>query len=828
MKRLFIICLIVLTFRGYIVAQQINSESHILFNIEDIDNYSPAILPYLVDYFYHIAQEECVNGQITTAITYSKKALYIIKERLKSSHPKYIALIRILALSLDRIGDYDHGLKYHLLEAEYIKNIGGEDILDYAYSQMNLALCYCGMRDFKNALIAYNIAIPIIKSILGDNDIVYAIALGNFAVCLCESADYVKATEYYEQALAIYKNKACEDFYYGNLCCNLAYCHYRQGDYNAAINLCEYGLNIISKNCGDMNEAYINHQWNLSMYYYTSKNIVELIRSWSRSLKTTRHYATQQLSYGLMTSDQRNAFWERTILDLDKYNSIFSNYLADSLNKDLTQKGQFLYDLFTGLSYNSLLVYKGGFLRLDMSITKSIRESGLESVYNSVQNETSNIKDSLVSRSDIHNNDILNSKNYLWETSFLKIKWRHVQNKLEKKDVAVEILAANEYIDKKKPQYYAALVLRKGWNAPKFIKLYKTNELSTYFAKGPDAYRDENSSKLYYQIWSKLEPYINEDDNIYFSPSGLLHQINVEVLKDATGRQANEKYNLFRVSSTRELCMKKSVSQWKTAALYGDLVYDVDSTMMLAQSRAYLPEESNNDTASRGFVPDSTHRAGWSQLSNTAEEVNAIDRLLSSKRIGTAKYMQYAGNEESFKALSGKKTSIIHLATHGFFFKDEETKAKPFFEMLDMDQHQYRPDNSLKRSGLILAGGQRAWLGEPIPDNVEDGILLAEEIAAMDLSGTDLVVLSACETGLGEITSEGVFGLQRAFKKAGVQTLVMSLWKVHDAATSLMMRTFYKNLLNGKSKRDAFAMAQQTVKEKYEDPYYWASFIMLD
>ena len=412
--------------------------------------------------------------------------------------------------------------------------------------------------------------------------------------------------------------------------------------------------------------------------------------------------------------------------------------------------------------------------------------------------------------------------------------WEDVKANLERSAVSVEFV---DYMISDSEYQYAALILCKDWDSPKMIPLCKKSDLDPLIKRLQDIYnstshRDSAESyiykRLYSFVWSKLDPYLNEGDNVYFSPSGLLHQINVGVLKDAAGRQANEKYNLFRVSSTRELCMKKPVNQWKTAVLFGDLVYDVDSTMMLAQSRAYLSDEFNNDTASRGFVPDLTHRAGWSQLSNTAEEVNAIDRLLSSKRIGTAKYMQYAGNEESFKALSGKKTSIIHLATHGFFFKDEETKAKPFFEMLDMNQHQYRPDNSLKRSGLILAGGQRAWLGEPIPDNVEDGILLAEEIAAMDLSGTDLVVLSACETGLGEITSEGVFGLQRAFKKAGVQTLVMSLWKVHDAATSLMMRTFYKNLLDGKSKRDAFAMAQQTVKEKYENPYYWASFIMLD
>ena len=205
--------------------------------------------------------------------------------------------------------------------------------------------------------------------------------------------------------------------------------------------------------------------------------------------------------------------------------------------------------------------------------------------------------------------------------------------------------------------------------------------------------------------------------------------------------------------------------------------------------------------------------------------------MLESHKIGVKTYTGVVGNEESFKSLSGKKIPIIHLATHGFFYKNEDVNKKPFLEQICMEsQNYFKPDNSLKRSGLILAGAQRAWLGEPIPDSVEDGILLAEEIAAMDLSGTDLVVLSACETGLGEITSEGVFGLQRAFKKAGVQTLIMSLWKVDDNATSLFMQTFYKHWLDGKSKHEAFSIAQSTVRENesYSNPYYWAAFIMLD
>ena len=127
-----------------------------------------------------------------------------------------------------------------------------------------------------------------------------------------------------------------------------------------------------------------------------------------------------------------------------------------------------------------------------------------------------------------------------------------------------------------------------------------------------------------------------------------------------------------------------------------------------------------------------------------------------------------------------------------------------------------------------MSGGNAAWMGEPIPEGVEDGILTAQEVSELNLRGTSLVVLSACETGLGEVSGEGVFGLQRGFKKAGVQTLIMSLWQVSDEATCLMMSTFFQHLLNGEPKYDAFRAAQETVREKYRTPYFWAAFIMLD
>lgn len=137
-------------------------------------------------------------------------------------------------------------------------------------------------------------------------------------------------------------------------------------------------------------------------------------------------------------------------------------------------------------------------------------------------------------------------------------------------------------------------------------------------------------------------------------------------------------------------------------------------------------------------------------------------------------------------------------------------------------------DEAMLRSGLMLAGGNRAWQGAEVPKGMEDGVLTASEISLMDLRKTDMAVLSACETGLGDISDEGVLGLQRAFKNAGVKTVIMSLWRVDDEATSFMMTEFYKNLLAGKSKREAFRLAQDTVRGRYEDPFYWAAFIMLD
>ena len=134
------------------------------------------------------------------------------------------------------------------------------------------------------------------------------------------------------------------------------------------------------------------------------------------------------------------------------------------------------------------------------------------------------------------------------------------------------------------------------------------------------------------------------------------------------------------------------------------------------------------------------------------------------------------------------------------------------------------------RSGLVFSGASVFLDGGDLPEDVDDGILTASELSSLNLGEINLVVMSACDSGLGETSSEGVFGLQRGFKLAGAKSLLMSLWKVDDHATHLLMTEFYRQYLSGKSKRESLYLAQSTLRssEEFSAPYYWASFILLD
>lgn len=233
-------------------------------------------------------------------------------------------------------------------------------------------------------------------------------------------------------------------------------------------------------------------------------------------------------------------------------------------------------------------------------------------------------------------------------------------------------------------------------------------------------------------------------------------------------------------------------------------------------------------SASRA-ISDANLRYGVKYLPATMKEVEEIaQEFVNKPRLVT----DVSGTEESFKSLNGTSLDIIHLATHGFFWSNEDAENRKYVTFLKhMDgSHQSEEDKALMRSGLLFSGANIGLKGEPLPNDVEDGVLTALELSNLNLGNVDMVVMSTCESGLGETSGEGVFGLQRGFKLAGANTLLMSLWKVDDEATKILMVEFYKNYLLGKTKRESLHLAQQSLRNtpQYSDPEYWAAFILLD
>lgn len=505
-----------------------------------------------------------------------------------------------------------------------------------------------------------------------------------------------------------------------------------------------------------------------------------------------------------MSKVQRSDYWEKTNGGYFDINSQFA----------LQNK------VFSGLAYDSALIEKGLLVRLDGLIRDNVRKSGDIELIASYDKYKEAERLGLESKKSLEDRLMyLYSKHPEFHQKLSFHTWREVQSRLTKQDIAIEFATC---CSDGFTVSYAAHVLRNGWDGPQTIYLGTQEQFNDIMKMGSKAYRDNDA--IYNLIWKKLEPLLGGVKNIYFSPYGAISQINIEVLEDKKGKPVNKVYNVFRLSSTGDLCEQTKQFKTTSATLYGGLNYDTSTSVLVASSRAYSQSPSTGDSFSV-FDADKT-RKGWNYLPGTKKEIEEISRILDSKKIERIIFTQSQGTEEAFKSMSGRSTPLLHIATHGFYLSEKDAaRSKPSLMSRDgSDTHSY----PLRRCGLILSGGQHAWLGEELPDGIEDGILTGEEIAGMNLSDTDLVVLSACQTGLGDIARDGVYGLQRAFKIAGVGTIIMSLWEVNDSATELMMTKFYGALSSGKTKRDAFDSAIAAVKKEFEGPEYWAAFIMLD
>jgi CHAT domain-containing protein len=436
--------------------------------------------------------------------------------------------------------------------------------------------------------------------------------------------------------------------------------------------------------------------------------------------------------------------------------------------------------------------------------------------------------------------------------------WRDVQKALKPGEAAVEFARFQFHNGKSFTStiYYIALVVKPESKNPDFIVLGQAKELEAAPISGytahvgatrgisaepePEAAAPKavagNTSAAYDAFWKPLEASLATTKRVYVSPDGVLNQISMGLLADSSGKMLLEKYELHYVNSTKDLLRPRHTGASKTALLVGNPTFDLTEAKQrtVVAQLGLKNQQSSSVSAPPAAAVQSLQRSPSSPaailkpLPGTQLEVNAVNKLLGASGWQVTAYTGDRALKEAVDAVRSPR--LVHLATHGFFLSDQVIAPKG---KVAAAQTPLIVDPML-RSGLFFAGADRTESGAAPATGLSDGVLTAYEASQLDLQGTELVILSACETGLGQQTNgEGVFGLRRGLQEAGADGVMMSMWSVPDQETQELMTLFYAKWLGGLEKPEALREAQlkerETVRQRYgkDLPFYWGAFVLV-
>lgn len=739
-------------------------------------------------------------GNYSMALQIGTEVLRIDEILFDREHPTYLKSLSNLAAYNLRLGNYSEALRVGTEVMNLRRTILSEDHPDYATSLNNLAVCYSEIGDFAEAIRLSTRALNIRENILGKNHPDYAISLNNLA----------------KYNIGLGKN-------------------------SEAIRLCTEALSIYEKTLSKNHPDYISALKNLAFYYHFSDSIPELeaavTEASSLNAKLVRY------NFSSLTAFERQNFWEAQKYWFEETCNIFAHAYPTA---PLVEAACDMAILAKGILLNSERDFASLIAESNDSVAVAQFDQllstrrWLNKLYEKPVAERLVSTDSLEAVAQSIERDLMQrSKEFGDYTRNMSIGWREVRQKLKNKDVAIEFVSFPTQGD---TVQYSAYVINKQMESPRMVNLFTNHQLDSI---APDDYY--TSTRVAQLVWGGLDEYISPARNIYFAPAGNLYNIAVEWIPHYSrqGLMADH-HRMFRLSSTRELAVVGNKPNRLTrAALFGGMAYGApvevpvgeDSSSSAAQPS--IIQAPGVDFSIAENASASGLRSDIADLPGTRIEVQQIEQTMKRKSLTPEIYTDNKATEGAFKNLYGKDVNIAHIATHGFYWSEKEVRRSPGlrFLMNAGDDVRHSEDKALNRSGLLFAGARNVLNGVAVPENANDGILTAKEIADLDLRATDLVVLSACQTGLGEIRGDGVFGLQRGFKKAGVRTLLMSLWKVDDNATRLLMTRFYDLMLSGNTDRlDALMQAQQYVRDytdadnnkPYAHPRFWAAFILLD
>jgi CHAT domain-containing protein len=424
--------------------------------------------------------------------------------------------------------------------------------------------------------------------------------------------------------------------------------------------------------------------------------------------------------------------------------------------------------------------------------------------------------------------------------------WQQIQAKLKPETAAVEfIYYLSSEQNKPSTGRYAALVLKAG-QEPIFVPLFTATDVQKILDEIDKQAEDrdkvaylynlvgtEKTNPLSQAIWAPLEPMLTGVTTIYFSPSGILNNIAFGALRNSRGHALAQDFQLVQLFNTKDILDLDTIPQPSfdtyTAAIFSGINYDVPAAELERNTVQLKNGNSLSLIAAQNALPIDKAlitTTAWDYLPGTYREGRTVYGLMEKQGIQVVLRDSATATEEVFKQTALHPPDILHIATHGFFFERKRVPTAKVHTLGIRDQLKYSSDPML-RSGLVLAGANYAWQNGYSLLNRDDGILTAYEVSNLDLSHVTLTVLSACQSGLGDaMGDEGNFGLQRAFRLAGAQKLILSLWQVSDEKTGIFMAAFYKNWFRLKDAAAAFRQTQLDLIA--EGPYVSSAFILVE
>ena len=701
----------------------------------------------------------------------------------------------------------------------------------------DLARIYKDENDVKKADSLYQIILNTIEKQEGSESHSYAMALGSLGALYKEFEDLEKAKQFYLKAAAILKNNKSTQLDYASMALDLGDIYLRLKDYSAAENYYLQSVKITEQVAGKVTLDYQVALTGLQRFYGKTGNIEKTLFYTTLQIENWRQRWIK--AFTTFTEDEKENSLQREIGNMDYAFSIL--YDTDpALSKDLVP-----------ILFNVNNDIDGLLLQNNSTITqfvKAKKDSTLSSLYNSWINYKKQYSQALQLSSDEKQNILqdLETKIQLQEKQLLRF-----DPQLEKY-LRIDPLSYKEIAAKLKPGealikwvnftyhnrrnftdsiFYGAFVVLPKNPEPIFVKVCEQKSLKDllkiYYNSG-DRGAGEDETKpvnrdslhfyLYDLLWKPLLPFIAMSKTIYIVPSGQIHRISFAALQNEKGRSLFDTYGLHQLLSAREVLNDATSIKKRSALVFGGVDFSNEETGTI--------KNDNKDTIQKKFIAYNTTRGGsFNALPGTLNEVNAIKNILTGNKWKVQLFTGKTASKINFTENISDNFSILHLATHGFYFPQKQITIDA---TETLNEKIRSADKPLLRSGIVFSGVNKYWSKNTMTQTNNNGIITAQEISNLDLSKSDLVVLSACETALGDINStEGVYGLQRGFKMAGINKMIMSLWPVPDTETSELMQNFYANVAKGQSFYTAFYNARSIIKQKYKDPYKWAGFVLI-